>query len=196
MIERPRAEQRARLRAIAERYERLRGRLDELRELPSVTRDGRAIRLSANIGGLFDLDLVKRYGAQGVGLLRTEILALSSRGLPERGRAAARLPAHRRAGGARSGHGALLRPGRRQGAAGRAAVRGEPAARLARDPHPARPARAVPRPAPRDRARERARQRARDAADDRRRSRRSRRRARSSTRSAASSARRRRRSAR
>jgi phosphotransferase system, enzyme I, PtsP len=82
VIERPRAPQRAAYAAIAERYERLRGRLDELRELPSVTRDGRAIRLSANIGGLFDLDLVKRYGAQGVGLLRTEILALSSRGLP------------------------------------------------------------------------------------------------------------------
>jgi len=82
VIERPRAPQRAAYAAIAERYERLRGRLDELREQPSVTRDGRAIRLSANIGGLFDLDLVRRYGAQGVGLLRTEILALSSRGLP------------------------------------------------------------------------------------------------------------------
>src|SRR5262245_57861692 len=82
VIERPRAPQRAAYAAIAERYERLRGRLDELRERPNVTKDGRAIRLSANIGGLFDLDLVKRYGAQGVGLLRTEILALSSRGLP------------------------------------------------------------------------------------------------------------------
>ena len=67
----------------AERYERLRGRLDELRGLPSETRDGVRVRLSANIGGLFDLDLVKRYGAEGVGLLRTEILALSSRGLPD-----------------------------------------------------------------------------------------------------------------
>jgi phosphotransferase system, enzyme I, PtsP len=83
VIAKPRREQRARYAEIAERYERLRGRLDELRGLPSETRDGRRIRLSANIGGLFDLDLVKRYGAEGVGLLRTEILALSSRGLPD-----------------------------------------------------------------------------------------------------------------
>lgn len=83
VIAKPRREQRARYAEIAERYERLRGRLDELRGLPSETRDGRRVRLSANIGGLFDLDLVKRYGAEGVGLLRTEILALSSRGLPD-----------------------------------------------------------------------------------------------------------------
>ncbi|MFI5314831.1 MAG: phosphoenolpyruvate--protein phosphotransferase [Myxococcota bacterium] len=83
VIVKPRREQRARYAEIAERYERLRGRLDELRGLPSETRDGRRIQLSANIGGLFDLDLVKRYGAEGVGLLRTEILALSSRGLPD-----------------------------------------------------------------------------------------------------------------
>ncbi len=83
VIAKPTREQRAHFAQIAERYERLRGRLDELRGLPSVTRDGRKIRLSANIGGLFDLDLVKRYGAEGVGLLRTEILALSSRGLPD-----------------------------------------------------------------------------------------------------------------
>src|SRR5258706_5703851 len=76
-------DQRAHYTQIADRYERLRGRLDELRGLPSETLDGRRVRLSANIGGLFDLDLVKRYGAEGVGLLRTEILALSSRGLPD-----------------------------------------------------------------------------------------------------------------
>jgi phosphoenolpyruvate-protein phosphotransferase len=83
VIVKPRREQRAQYAEAAERYGRLRGRLDELRGLPSETRDGVRVRLSANIGGLFDLDLVKRYGAEGVGLLRTEILALSSRGLPD-----------------------------------------------------------------------------------------------------------------
>jgi len=82
VISNPRREQRAQYAELAARHDKLRGRLDELRGLPAETRDGRRIRLSANIGGLYDLDLVKRYGAEGVGLLRTEILALSSRGLP------------------------------------------------------------------------------------------------------------------
>jgi len=82
VIASPRREQRAHYAELAARHDRLRGRLDELRGLPCETRDGRRIRVSANIGGLFDLELVKRYGAEGVGLLRTEILALSARGLP------------------------------------------------------------------------------------------------------------------
>jgi phosphotransferase system, enzyme I, PtsP len=83
VIAKPRREQRAQYAALSARHGQLRGRLDELRGLACETRDGRRIRLSANINGLFDLDLVKRYGAEGVGLLRTEILALSARGLPD-----------------------------------------------------------------------------------------------------------------
>jgi len=64
-------------------FRRLWGRLDEMRDLPSCTLDGCEIRLSANIGGLNDLDLAERYGARGVGLFRTEILALSKRGFPD-----------------------------------------------------------------------------------------------------------------
>jgi phosphotransferase system enzyme I (PtsP) len=66
-----------------ERFERAVGRLDELRDLPARTLDGVEILLRANIGGLNDLDLVKRSGAHGVGLFRTEILALFSRGFPD-----------------------------------------------------------------------------------------------------------------
>jgi phosphotransferase system enzyme I (PtsP) len=65
------------------RFLRFRDRLDEQRDLPARTLDGEEIVIAANIGGLNDLELVKRYGARGVGLFRTEILALSSRGLPE-----------------------------------------------------------------------------------------------------------------
>ncbi len=65
------------------RFLRFRDRLDDQRDLPAHTLDGEEIVISANIGGLNDLELVKRYGARGVGLFRTEILALSSRGLPE-----------------------------------------------------------------------------------------------------------------
>ncbi len=67
----------------AKAFRRLWGRLDALRDLPSCTLDGREIRLSANIGGLNDLELAERYGARGVGLFRTEILALSTHGFPD-----------------------------------------------------------------------------------------------------------------
>jgi phosphotransferase system enzyme I (PtsI) len=83
VIARPTRPQRAEYVSVAARYRKTRGRLDELRGLPSETRDGRKIRLSANVGGLSDVDLVKRYGAEGIGLLRTEVFALGARGLPE-----------------------------------------------------------------------------------------------------------------
>ena len=41
--------------------------------LPSETRDGREIRLWANIGGLADLEYALHFRAHGVGLFRTEI---------------------------------------------------------------------------------------------------------------------------
>jgi phosphotransferase system enzyme I (PtsI) len=82
VVVRPTRAQRAEYAALGERYRAVRDRLDELRGLPSETRDGRKIRLSANVGGLHDVDLVKRHGAEGIGLLRTEVFALSLRGLP------------------------------------------------------------------------------------------------------------------
>lgn len=56
--------------------------LDALRERPAETRDGRQIRLSANVGLLNDLRLTDKHGAEGVGLFRTELLALAHRGFP------------------------------------------------------------------------------------------------------------------
>lgn len=56
--------------------------LDALRERPAETRDGRRIVLSANVGLLNDLRLVNKHGAEGVGLFRTELLALAHRGFP------------------------------------------------------------------------------------------------------------------
>jgi phosphoenolpyruvate-protein kinase (PTS system EI component) len=72
----------AAVRTIIGRYRNARP-ARRLRGLPSETRDGRKIRLSANVGGLSDVDLVKRYGAEGIGLLRTEVFALGARGLPD-----------------------------------------------------------------------------------------------------------------
>jgi phosphotransferase system enzyme I (PtsP) len=56
--------------------------LDAMRQRPAETRDGRRITLSANVGLLNDLRLTEKHGAEGVGLFRTELLALAHRGFP------------------------------------------------------------------------------------------------------------------
>ena len=56
--------------------------LDAMRGRPSETRDGRPITLSANVGLLNDLRYVEQHGAEGIGLFRTELLALVHRGFP------------------------------------------------------------------------------------------------------------------
>jgi phosphotransferase system enzyme I (PtsP) len=60
---------------IVDEYRRLRNeaeaefkRLDLLREERARTADGTEIQLGANIGLLSDLDLVKKYGADHIGL--------------------------------------------------------------------------------------------------------------------------------
>jgi phosphotransferase system enzyme I (PtsP) len=56
--------------------------LDALRSRPAETRDGRGIRLTANVGLVSDLRLVDQHGADGIGLFRTEMLAFAHRGFP------------------------------------------------------------------------------------------------------------------
>jgi phosphotransferase system enzyme I (PtsP) len=56
--------------------------LDAQRDRPCETRDGRRIRLTANVGLASDLRLVEQHGAEGIGLFRTELLALAHRGFP------------------------------------------------------------------------------------------------------------------
>jgi len=57
-------------------------RLVELRETSSTTVDGRHITLSANIELPADVDLVKRSGAEGIGLYRTEFFYINKEELP------------------------------------------------------------------------------------------------------------------
>jgi phosphotransferase system enzyme I (PtsI) len=57
-------------------------RLLEANRLPSVTRDGVAVTLLANIEKPDEAGMVKEYRAQGVGLFRTEYLFLNSSRLP------------------------------------------------------------------------------------------------------------------
>ncbi len=51
--------------------------LRRLRRLPAETRDGTAIKLQANLELPRDIDLAVRAGAEGVGLLRTEVLFMN-----------------------------------------------------------------------------------------------------------------------
>jgi phosphoenolpyruvate-protein phosphotransferase len=76
--------------ALLEEYQRAQQRhavavehLDALRGRPAESRDGRRIRLTANAGLLNDLALADRHGAEGIGLFRTELLALAQRGFPD-----------------------------------------------------------------------------------------------------------------
>jgi phosphotransferase system enzyme I (PtsI) len=54
------------------KYESYQADLLRLISLSSETRDGREIRLWANIGGLVDLEYALHFGAHGIGLFRTE----------------------------------------------------------------------------------------------------------------------------
>jgi phosphoenolpyruvate-protein phosphotransferase (PTS system enzyme I) len=51
-------------------------------KLKSETRDGFKMKVGANIELLAEMDIIERYGAQGVGLYRTEYIYLSRKELP------------------------------------------------------------------------------------------------------------------
>jgi phosphotransferase system enzyme I (PtsP) len=57
--------------------------LDVLRDRPAETTDGHRVRLFANIGLIADLPFVRRHGADGVGLYRTEFPFLTYREFPD-----------------------------------------------------------------------------------------------------------------
>jgi phosphotransferase system enzyme I (PtsP) len=59
--------------------------LDALASRPAETRDGHRVMLTANAGLLSDLRLCERHGAEGIGLFRTELLALVHKGFPSEG---------------------------------------------------------------------------------------------------------------
>ncbi len=68
---------------VRERYAIALEHLDAMRQRPAETRDGRRIRLTGNMGLASDLRLVEQHGAEGIGLFRTELLALAHRSFPE-----------------------------------------------------------------------------------------------------------------
>lgn len=74
---------------IREEYDRRRQetnralkKMEGLRDLPAVTSDGFSVRLGANIGLLSDIMLAQQYGADHIGLYRTEFPFLLRKSFP------------------------------------------------------------------------------------------------------------------
>ena len=59
-------------------------RLDEFRDRPATTSDGLRVTLRANIGLISDIDVARRFGAEGVGLYRTEFPYMARSDFPGR----------------------------------------------------------------------------------------------------------------
>ena len=57
--------------------------LVEMRDLPAETLDGHRIRLAANVEFAHEYDAIRRSGAEGVGLFRTEFFLLGNSELPD-----------------------------------------------------------------------------------------------------------------
>ncbi|WP_028768862.1 phosphoenolpyruvate--protein phosphotransferase [Shewanella fidelis] len=54
-----------------------------LKDLPTQTRDGKAIGLLANVGSLNDISHLADVGAEGIGLFRTEFMLMNTNTLPD-----------------------------------------------------------------------------------------------------------------
>ncbi|GAB4266547.1 MAG: phosphoenolpyruvate--protein phosphotransferase [Deferrisomatales bacterium] len=60
-----------------DRYGRYRTELETMAALPAVTRDGHKVRVAANIELLEEIQNLRKYGAEGIGLYRTEFLYMN-----------------------------------------------------------------------------------------------------------------------
>jgi phosphotransferase system enzyme I (PtsI) len=67
---------------LVRRHVTMEEKLKDIQALPAVTLDGTKIALAANIEQTSDVDAVKFYGAEGVGLFRTEYLFINRDTLP------------------------------------------------------------------------------------------------------------------
>lgn len=78
----PTEEARVRYARLAERRRELQRKYERIATLSSLTADKKPFVLQANIGGPEDLPAVKRSGAEGVGLFRTENLFIRADNMP------------------------------------------------------------------------------------------------------------------
>jgi len=82
VIVNPDADTLDRYRAAAARRREGERRLEGVRDLPAVTRDGRRVEVAANIGGVDDVAAALAGGAEGIGLCRTEFIYMGAEDLP------------------------------------------------------------------------------------------------------------------
>ncbi|MCX8496431.1 MAG: phosphoenolpyruvate--protein phosphotransferase [Akkermansiaceae bacterium] len=82
LILHPSPETLARYRTLMLAKEKVRSSLDAMRGAATETVDGRPLTVSANIELIDELPLVKRSGAKGIGLYRTEFLLLNGEEMP------------------------------------------------------------------------------------------------------------------
>ena len=82
LILNPTEETQEQYRTLRDEREKAYRELVEMRDLPAVTRDGRRIRLAANVEFVHEYGAIKESGAEGVGLYRTEFFLLGNGGLP------------------------------------------------------------------------------------------------------------------
>ncbi len=108
---------------------------------PAVTTDGRAVRLLANAGTVAEVEAALAAGAEGIGLLRTELAFLEAQGWPSEDAHVAALQPMLAPLAEPGGHGAHARFRRRQDAAVPARLGGREHARAPRHPAGARPSR-------------------------------------------------------
>ena len=82
IVIRPTEAERSLYEAKIEEQKKLAAHYAALRDLPAVTKDGVRIELTANIGTHMDVDNALTYGAEGVGLFRSEFIFMGSSTIP------------------------------------------------------------------------------------------------------------------
>ncbi len=83
LILNPTPETRDYYRALRQEKDKAYQALVDMRDLPSETLDGRHIRLAANVEFAHEYDAIRRSGAEGVGLFRTEFFLLGGDRIPD-----------------------------------------------------------------------------------------------------------------
>ena len=83
LILHPTAETLERYKSLSDVKAKLRSSLEAMRGAVTATVDGRELTVSANIEIIEELPLVKRSGAKGIGLYRTEFLLLNGEDMPD-----------------------------------------------------------------------------------------------------------------
>ena len=82
IIIRPSEEERILYQGKIEEQKKLAAHYAALKDLPAMTKDGVRIELTANIGTHMDVDNALTYGAEGVGLFRSEFVFMGSATIP------------------------------------------------------------------------------------------------------------------